>query len=375
MKKTLVFLIISYHSSAQIHSIGSPNAQGSRSIEISPAGITSGRIGNPSENITLGPAALSVNYTGKFNTAIGINALAFNVDGDNNTGVGSGALFNKLHGSDNTAIGAQSNYYGWNNHSNTAVGTRTLFWNNGSMNVGAGKEALYNNSTGNENVGIGLEALYNNWYGNYNTAVGSFALRNSDQEYNTAIGYRAGFLNKGSYNTYVGHNTSSNGEISNATAIGYGAVVNASNKVRIGNSAISIIEGQVPWSNPSDRRLKENILYTNRLGLDFITRLQTVSYNYTADQNKTRHDGFIAQDVEKVMKDLGIPFSGLKKSADGTYSLAYSDFVIPLVNAVQEQQSEIEKLKSDNQALKASIEGIYAELERLKTSNSKTIGK
>lgn len=30
-----------------------------------------------------------------------------------------------------------------------------------------------------------------------------------------------------------------------------------------------------------------------------------------------------------------VPFSGLKKSDDGTYSLAYPDFVMPLVNAVK----------------------------------------
>lgn len=64
-----------------------------------------------------------------------------------------------------------------------------------------------------------------------------------------------------------------------------------------------------------------------------------------------RHDGFIAQDIEKVMADLGVPFSGLKKSDDGTYSLAYSDFVMPLVNAVKEQQKEIEELKKQVQAL------------------------
>lgn len=48
-----------------------------------------------------------------------------------------------------------------------------------------------------------------------------------------------------------------------------------------------------------------------------------------------RHEGFIAQDVEQVMKELGIPFRGLKKSDDGTYSLAYPDFVMPLVNIVK----------------------------------------
>jgi hypothetical protein len=86
--------------------------------------------------------------------------------------------------------------------------------------------------------------------------------------------------------------------------------------------------------------------------LDFIKKLQTVSYNYIADNSKTRYDGFIAQDIERVMNDLGVPFSALKKSDDGTFSLAYSDFVMPLVNAVKEQQQQIADLKKQIDELK-----------------------
>ena len=144
-------------------------------------------------------------------------------------------------------------------------------------------------------------------------------------------------------------------------ALGADAKVNTSNKVRIGNTNISVIEGQVAWSNPSDRRLKESIVYTSRLGLDFINGLKTVSYNYIADKNNTRYDGFIAQDIEKLMTDLNIPFSGLKKSDDGMLSLAYSGFVMPLVNAIQEQQKEIESLKEEL----SKTEGILESLEKL----------
>lgn len=121
--------------------------------------------------------------------------------------------------------------------------------------------------------------------------------------------------------------------------------------MRIGNESVTSIEGRVAYSFTSDRRLKENIVYTSRLGLNFINRLQTVSYSYISDKTHVRHDGFIAQDVEQVMTDLGLPFSGLKKSDDGTYSLAYSDFVMPLVNAVKEQQTKIEKLEKQVETL------------------------
>lgn len=171
--------------------------------------------------------------------------------------------------------------------------------------------------------------------------------------YNTAIGYGSGGkAHAASRCTYIGYAADSDFQsLDNATAIGFYARVNTSNKVRIGNEEVTSIEGQIAWSYPSDRRLKENIIYTSALGLNFINRLQTVSYNYIADKTHVRHDGFIAQDVEQVMKDLGVPFSGLKKSDDGTYSLAYSDFVMPLVNAVKEQQTKIERLEKQVEAL------------------------
>jgi hypothetical protein len=52
------------------------------------------------------------------------------------------------------------------------------------------------------------------------------------------------------------------------------------------------------------------------------------------------------------MNDLGVPFSALKKSDDGTLSLAYSDFVMPLVNSVKEQQQQIADLKKQIDELK-----------------------
>ena len=185
----------------------------------------------------------------------------------------------------------------------------------------------------------------------------------------------------------MGYNANvSTGNLSNATAIGANAIVDASNKVRIGNASVTVIEGAVAWSYPSDRRLKENIQVNNYIGLNFINKLQPVSYNYISDNTKVRHDGFIAQDIELVMKDLNLPFSGLKKSSDGMYSLAYSDFVMPMVNAIKEQQktisdlvnktadlvkkndtyeSQILKLSSKNDSYESQIQKLASKLEEI----------
>ena len=140
------------------------------------------------------------------------------------------------------------------------------------------------------------------------------------------------------------------------------------------------------WTNPSDRRLKENIQVNNYLGLNFINKLQPVSYNYISDNTKVKHDGFIAQDIETILKELNLHFSGLKKSSDGMYSLAYSDFVMPLVNAIKEQQSiisdlinktaelvnkndtyesQIQKLSSKNDSYESQIQKLSSKLEEI----------
>ena len=46
--------------------------------------------------------------------------------------------------------------------------------------------------------------------------------------------------------------------LTNATAIGFGANVSASNKIRLGNTAVMVIEGQVAFTFPSDKTKKEN---------------------------------------------------------------------------------------------------------------------
>jgi hypothetical protein len=48
------------------------------------------------------------------------------------------------------------------------------------------------------------------------------------------------------------------GNLNNATAIGYDARVNASNKIRLGNTQVTVIEGQVQFTASSDRTKKEN---------------------------------------------------------------------------------------------------------------------
>ncbi len=65
------------------------------------------------------------------------------------------------------------------------------------------------------------------------------------------------------------------------------------------------------------------------------------------DIEKIKMTGFVAQEVEQAAQQSNYDFSGVDKpqTADGLYGLRYSDFVVPLVKAVQEQQQIIEAQK------------------------------
>jgi hypothetical protein len=139
------------------------------------------------------------------------------------------------------------------------------------------------NNTGIHNTAIGVEALKTNTSGFQNAALGTGALfSNTTGNSNTAIGYSAFYFNTtGSSNTGVGSGTAlSANNLNNATAIGYTATVNASNKVRIGDANVTVIEGQVDWTFPSDARFKFNIHDDQVPGLAFINQLRPVTYQF-----------------------------------------------------------------------------------------------
>ena len=232
---------------------------------------------------------------------------------------------------------------------NTALGSLTLNNNtSGSFNTGIGWESLQNNTIGEYNVGLGHLASNNNTRGSRNTSIGGAALINNiNGNNNTAAGYESGPNSSG---------------YSNTTSIGYQATTTASNEITIGNSSITQIGGYAAWTNLSDRRFK-NKIKENVSGLDFIMKLRPITYhlnvrklnNFLGIDNNTldrkaeklketiQQTGFIAQEVEQAAKEVGYDFSGVNipKNDQDHYSLAYAEFVVPLVKAVQEQQEQI----------------------------------
>ncbi|WP_428661787.1 tail fiber domain-containing protein [Runella sp.] len=381
----LALLFISYRSiNAQVYTQSTVDG----SITISPQGMQGSNNGNAvSSNTVLGANAMKSNTTGYNNTAMGLNALFSNRGGHENTGVGMNVLYssygnyntamghetlmNNGPGSVNTAIGQHSMQYNWSGSVNTAVGVSSLQSNtSGNGNTGIGMSALYNNRTGINNTALGISSLYATRDGRSNTGVGASALADNNLgSRNTAVGDSAGWNNvSGNSNTFLGYMADASAtNLTNAIAIGYNAEVNADDKAVIGNAAVATIGGYGAWTNYSDRRLKENIIYTNRLGLDFILKLKTASYNYSSDPYKRRRDGLIAQDVQQTLREMNIPFSGLVEDKDEakTLNLSYAELVVPLVNAVQELDRNNRHLQAENEELRKKLARID-ELEELK---------
>lgn len=267
-----------------------------------------------------------------------------------------------------------------------------------NSNIGIGSSALSSSVlTGGNNIAIGRYSLLNNSTGFDNTVIGNQALQATNTGYsNTSVGYRAGYANTtGNQNVFIGNYAGNPGSIggnnnvscvfighnagsglssyTNAVAIGSNATINANNKIRLGNTSVTVIEGQVGFTT-SDARFKSNV-QNNAPGLAFIQRLRPVTYNFEYSKYSSflgeknmdtealrgrdakREMGLIAQEVEAAAKASGLDVSNLvhaPESESDNYSVAYGQLVVPLIKAVQEQQAQIEALKKEVAELKTN---------------------
>ena len=120
-----------------------------------------------------------------------------------------------------------------------ALGTSVLTPGGGDTSVGV---AAAINSTGGGTTAVGTQALNAVTAGTFNTSVGANSLLLTTGSGNTAIGKSAGAANTtGTNNIFIGNTADSNaGNYTNAVAIGFGAVVGASNCFALGNSTAFI---------------------------------------------------------------------------------------------------------------------------------------
>ena len=298
-----------------------------------------------SYNVAFGSNILTQLTTGYANCGLGSQALMMNTTGYQNIALGRYTMYSNTTGYNNTAVGYQVLYNSTTAWMNTAMGTQSMFNNlTGNNNSAFGYYSLYSNQTGLRNTAVGYNSLYGNISGNENTAVGNQSLNN---------------LTAGNNNIGIG----SDAQVPNNTG---------SNQIRLGNTAITYAGVQVAWTVTSDRKWKENIKDSD-LGLDFITKLKPVSYLRKNDESKKNEYGFIAQDVEEVLKETGSENSGIiSKDDNGNYEMRYNDLFAPMVKAMQELKAENDELKRKLTEYEQTQALIISEIEKLKSLKSET---
>lgn len=381
----------------------------------------------------LGEKAGEAGTSGGVNTFIGFNAGKLNTEGNFNTFLGGQCGQSNTTGVTNTFLAANAGTFNTTGSSNVFVGESAGNKNTtGSLSVFIGKDAGRENTVRNGNVFIGANAGKLNTNGDThvfigfnagaatvsntgntfigfetglsstsgaNTYIGSLSGRNNTTGGgNTFMGFRAGqnvttgtdnvivgnqpalSLITGRLNVFVGRSagpsTGSASGIINSTALGNTAVVNTDNKMRFGNTAVTVIEGQVPFSSVSDGRFKKDVK-NDAPGLEFVLGLNPVTYHfdYTGfskflrepdadtdflmEKGRKRETGFIAQEVEALCRQQGVDVSNLVHAPENeadNYSIAYGQMVVPLVKAVQEQQAQIEAQQAEIETLKTLVQ-------------------
>lgn len=144
--------------------------------------------GSIADNIVLGNAALTLNTSGRGNTAVGDNSLHTNNAGNSNTALGSATLSLNTTGSANTAVGVGALYSNYEGVNNSALGAGALGYNiGGGYNTAMGKNVLYNNTNGSNNVAIGYNTGGGIVNGNNNTIIGANVTGLSDVSNNIII--------------------------------------------------------------------------------------------------------------------------------------------------------------------------------------------
>jgi FtsZ-binding cell division protein ZapB len=182
-----------------------------------------------------------------------------------------------------------------------------------------------------------------------------------------AIGFQAG-ENAGNY--------------TNATAIGSLASMTASNSIVLGNSSVTTIYAQVSTITAmSDRRRKKEIrALGSDLGLEFIEKLEPVSYRFN-NGDETERYGFIAQDlelalpaslhetIEKSEPEHGLALIERQNDKDRTYRISYGELFAPIVKSIQEQQQEITAARQQNADLSRAVQALQEQAAAFKAEN------
>ena len=277
-----------------------------------------------------------------------------------NSGDGASALgYNTMaSGSFSTAMGSYTTASGYASISmgeqTTASGYMTTAMGVGSLATETASTAMGWNTIASQDFSTAM-GNYTTASGNSSTAMGQ--LTTASGENSTAMGFETTAsdyvsLVIGQYNLSGSSVTNSDTSFSTEnTAFVIGNGINSSNKsdaFKVMFNGDATLAGNL--SINSDARLKANII---SLGSTITKLLQIDGKSYTMknDENKKQKIGLLAQDIEKVFPELVSESNGIK-------SVNYQGLVPVLINALKEQQNEIETYRNEVSELKEMVQAL-----------------
>ncbi len=308
------------------------------------------------------------------------SATEFQINDNRIIGVGgesSGemtSLFVGFKAGEQNPTALNNSFFGYQSGGVNTKGTDNSFFGSlaGAANVSAEKNSFF-----------GVEAGSLTTSGSFNSFFGYVAGRaNTTGLFNTSIGYASGTGNRtGNMNVYLGHFSGSTprnstrvtllGAFSDAfdnleyaTAIGSGAVVTTSNTIVLGrpNGADKVVVAglgdggdlQLCWNAglqiarcASSLRFKTNLKPFDS-GLNLVKRLQPITFDWTT--NGKNDLGLGAEDVAEIE-----PLLVTYNEEGRIQGVKYDRLGVVLLNAVKEQQEQIENQEKQNLELKKQI--------------------
>ena len=292
--------------------------------------------------------------------------ITFSMNGqmdDNSANNNSAGTYSVAMGYDTTASGDRSTSMGTNT---TASGTRSTAMGYYSTASGTRSTAMgyYSTASGGISTAMGRGTTAS---GDYSTAMGRSTT--AFGTYSTAIGFHTAARDYastviGHYNSSGSSTTSAHSFSTSAPAFVIGNGTDSSNKsdafkvmfngdTTIGNDATIgndlTVSGDVVVS--SDARLKSNIVSLGST-LSRLLLIDGKSYEMKGKQKI----GVLAQDIKEVFPEL------VSEDANEMLAVNYQGLVPVLINALKEQQSEIEILKEQEKRLER-LEKLVAQLD------------
>ena len=176
------------------------------------------------------------------------------------------------------------------------------------------------------------------------------------------------FLNNSWYNSADGANRFYFTASSGATYIKINSYVymqdasTGSNRFSLDSSGNLVVSSNVTgYGSPSDIKLKENIEVIDN-AVDKVKQLKGITYTLKSDGN--RLTGLIAQDLEKVLPEAVYTTEDLETEEEHL-AIRYGNTVGLLVEAIKEQQKEIDTLNDYVKLQSASIMDMERRLNEL----------